>query len=540
MLQLVTVIQHCPSGWFWFGSQLCFLRAVRSGSSGNDLHQPLIGLEFSSFSFVLWILCTICLLPLTSSGSQFESDTESTLLFVFTLSRHGDRAPIHRPVHDPYESLWSNGYGQLTSLGVQQLVELGRYIRQKYATVLPANYHKDSFFFRSTGTSRTIQSGTSFIRGLFSMTEDQSNPPLAAAPPLFSMPVKDDRLLKMSSFCPQAKQLVDALFDGPEARDKVRQYDHTIRVLQILYPYLFPAQRKSPSRLLLGSWKACDPVTNWVEHNVPDRPSWLTPRLYADCAHLLDWKQYIRFSRTDLTRLHGGPLVAHILRVLRARANAQLRATGRESLRPELPAPHGREMLSNTTAKHSLVSYFAHDSTLAAVLSHLGLFDRRKPPLASTIIFELHEICSDPKHCSRGTDNSDPFYVRLIYRNYSWPSDERTEQALVLWPTACMPDLLAPNQPSARSSLCPLARWESTIRDTYARLEPDECAPPTNWFHDWDHLISAEKIPIHTIALLFSQIILLKFLLWTQQLMYPPERSQTSVVSEALPISDVM
>lgn len=126
----------------------------------------------------------------------------------------------------------------------------------------------------------------------------------------------------------------------------------------------------------MGSWKACDSVTILVNHNAPHRPSWLTPEIYADCVHLLDWKQYIRFSRAALTRLHGGPLLAHILRLLRTRANAQLLATGRKVSRSELPAPHGHEMLSNATVNHSLVSYFAHDSTLAAVLSHLGIFDR--------------------------------------------------------------------------------------------------------------------------------------------------------------------
>ncbi|VDP91718.1 unnamed protein product [Echinostoma caproni] len=137
---------------------------------------------------------------------------------------------------------------------------------------------------------------------------------------------------------------------------------------------MFP-EGNPPSRLLLGSWKACDVLTIWVDHNLPHRPSWLTPQLYEDCVHLLDWKHYIRFSQPSLTRLHGGPLIAHVLRLLRARANAQLIATGRDAVHVELLAPHGREMLMNVSATLGLVAYFAHDSTIASVLSHLGVFD---------------------------------------------------------------------------------------------------------------------------------------------------------------------
>lgn len=49
------------------------------------------------------------------------------------------------------------------------------------------------------------------------------------------MPVREDRLLKMSSFCPRAKQLLNELFDGPESRSKVQQYEHTISVLERFY-----------------------------------------------------------------------------------------------------------------------------------------------------------------------------------------------------------------------------------------------------------------------------------------------------------------
>ncbi|VDP91108.1 unnamed protein product [Echinostoma caproni] len=188
-------------------------------------------------SLIVRLFYGACFLPLvtTTAKSSTDPDVTSTVRFVFTLSRHGDRSPIHRPVHDPYESHWSAGYGQLTSLGVRQQVELGQFVRRQYGAILPHTYHKNFFFFRSSGTSRTIQSATSFIHGLFTSAEQKWDPTVTAAPPLFSMPTKDDRLLKSSSFCPRAKELVDKVFDGPEAAAKVREFGRTIQVLQVLY-----------------------------------------------------------------------------------------------------------------------------------------------------------------------------------------------------------------------------------------------------------------------------------------------------------------
>lgn len=142
---VLQVRQHLLSGWPRFGSLLHSSSTIHSGYSGQNAHQPFNGFEFTPFSFVLRILCMITFIHLTSTGSQIESNQQSTLLFVFTLSRHGDRTPLHQPLNDSYKSLWSNGKGQLTRLGVQQHVELGRYIRQQYGAVLPAEYHKVSF-----------------------------------------------------------------------------------------------------------------------------------------------------------------------------------------------------------------------------------------------------------------------------------------------------------------------------------------------------------------------------------------------------------
>ncbi|VDP95235.1 unnamed protein product [Echinostoma caproni] len=130
---------------------------------------------------------------------------------------------------------------------------------------------------------------------------------------------------------------------------------------------------------------------------------------------------------------------------------------------------------------------------------------RRKPPLASAIIFELHELATgqNSRLCT-----SDPFYVRIVYRNYSWPLDEKSNRPIVLWPVQCDSHLIRIERSNVHSSVCPLAQLESLTRGTYALPDPDECTLPEGWFHGWDRVIASNRLLIQTISILCSQFLL--------------------------------
>ncbi|PIC26581.1 hypothetical protein B9Z55_019115 [Caenorhabditis nigoni] len=93
------------------------------------------------------------------------------LEFVQALWRHGDRAPLHLPYpNDLYtEKSWSRGWGQLTSIGMQQLHELGEFFRHQYVDTgfIPANFSVKEVYLRSSDSDRALVSAQAFLYGLY-------------------------------------------------------------------------------------------------------------------------------------------------------------------------------------------------------------------------------------------------------------------------------------------------------------------------------------------------------------------------------------
>jgi len=86
--------------------------------------------------------------------------------------RHGDRAPIFTFPTDPNkEDAWPQGFGQLTTRGMAQHVQLGKFLRKRYINelgFLSPRYKAKEIFVSSTDTNRTIQSAMSNMVGMWS------------------------------------------------------------------------------------------------------------------------------------------------------------------------------------------------------------------------------------------------------------------------------------------------------------------------------------------------------------------------------------
>ncbi|CAL8098425.1 unnamed protein product [Calicophoron daubneyi] len=407
----------------------------------------------------LWMLALLFPNLITLAFTVSLLDPDGTQIFVFTISRHGDRSPVHELPDDPCRDFWANGYGQLTKLGAEQHAALGEFFRHSYPGFFPSKYHKDDVLFRSSGMERTIMSANSFIRGFYKhqLAERDYIPP-----PVYSIPVINDHLLKMSGNCPEYTKRLDNLMASKVTVDAVRHYSATIDLLRKNIPSAFPPD-PNPSQLLRSAWAICDTVVIWVNRNVPGRPPWATDKLSNQCMEVLSDKQYSRFALRSVTRLRGGPLAAHLLRLLRVRANVELGQKKSDegfqsSLLPlVLPDDWSEEM----TKRRRLVAYFAHDSTMAALMNHLDIHNHLLPPLASCLMVELHHV-PEPRL------PDDEFFVRFRYRNVTDYLDSRT---YTLWPPACGSQNIA----FKSNYLCSLTRLENSLIGTYASDVKSEC-----------------------------------------------------------------
>ncbi|CAH8846562.1 unnamed protein product [Trichobilharzia szidati] len=376
------------------------------------------------FSFIVYLLIYSILV--------IEVNTKETedLIMVFILCRHGDRSPVHTFPTDPFRKLWKMGYGQLTAYGAKQHHELGQMIRKMYASLIPEVYHKDEVLFRSSGTERTLMSANNFIRGLYQLEKESTN----HLPPVFSRMRLFNNLMNSSAVFKKAKSLQDFF-----------------SYLERMTGYTFPKDRSSPENFY-PAWRLCDPITIWVEQGLPSIPKWVTKDVYQKCSSLLDFKHYIRFSEPHLTRLRGGPLAGHLVDLFRERIDKEIKTKDQNN-------PPDENHQSSEGLHRRFVAYFAHDSTLAALMSHLGVYNGLKPPLASCLIIELR----------RPRSTVDDFHLIFYYFNETrLPfNNNNTVKLINLWPPYCGAFNTA--------SSCPFTKFESSIHGTYATDISMEC-----------------------------------------------------------------
>ncbi|XP_018571708.1 lysosomal acid phosphatase [Anoplophora glabripennis] len=101
------------------------------------------------------------------SGAASEEDT---LLSVVQAFRHGERTPVLFYLTDPYKdsSYWDGlSTGQLTNYGKIQLMELGKYFRDRYDGFVSSSYSEDEIYVRTVSGKRNLLSAEAFLAGLY-------------------------------------------------------------------------------------------------------------------------------------------------------------------------------------------------------------------------------------------------------------------------------------------------------------------------------------------------------------------------------------
>ncbi|XP_060104875.1 prostatic acid phosphatase-like isoform X2 [Heteronotia binoei] len=164
-----------------------------------------------------------------------ESVSGRNLTFATLIYRHGDRSPIETyPNALHKESEWPQGFGQLTTLGMQQQHELGQYIKKRYSNFLSPTYKREEIYVQSTDVDRTIMSAQVNLAGLFPpSTSEMWNPQILWQPiPIYVIPKSFRPKLRYPIFdCPRYKKLLRETMASREFRDKIQPYRNFLKTI---------------------------------------------------------------------------------------------------------------------------------------------------------------------------------------------------------------------------------------------------------------------------------------------------------------------
>ncbi|NXJ09130.1 PPAP phosphatase, partial [Odontophorus gujanensis] len=297
-----------------------------------------------------------------------QGTAERELKFVVAVFRHGDRSPvINFPTDLHKESEWPQGFGQLTKTGMQQLFELGQYMRKRYSNFLNSTYNRKEFYVQSTDYDRTIMSAQSYLSGLFPPTSSQIwNPELLWQPiPVHVVTKSTDRKLHFPlRDCPRFDQLQNETQTSNEFQSRIQPYMDFLQTIAV-NTGLELNHLKILDNFQL--WNTYDTLYCESIHNY-SLPVWATKDAVDKMEKLAELALLSLFGvykREEKSRLQGGVLVNIIL-------NSIKQAT-------------------NTSKERKMEVYSAHDTTIGAIQIALNIFNGKLPPYAACQFFELYQ-----------------------------------------------------------------------------------------------------------------------------------------------------
>ncbi|XP_034985824.2 prostatic acid phosphatase-like [Zootoca vivipara] len=328
---------------------------------------------FNSCGFAFFSLFLGLLLP---------SITGRELKYVVLVYRHGDRNPVSTfPTNEVKEHVWPQGYGQLTTRGMRQQYQLGKFIKERYKDFLSDEYKRNEIYVRSTDYDRTIMSAQANLAGLFPPKKNQIwNKEIAWQPiPVHTVPLSEERLLyyPVRAACPKFGKLLKETLGSKTVQEKLKSHMSLLGQMAANLGYEVTDLLDFNSHKL---WNAYDALLVQKKHNQPV-PRWATDEVMDNLKNLLAFSINAMFGihkREMKSQLQGGLLVKDIL----------------DKMTEATQATDGRKMLM----------YSAHDMTLVALQVALNVFKEQLPPYAACLFFELHK------------EDSGEFTIEMYYR----------------------------------------------------------------------------------------------------------------------------
>uniref|UniRef100_A0A3P8UFN4 Acid phosphatase 6, lysophosphatidic n=1 Tax=Amphiprion percula TaxID=161767 RepID=A0A3P8UFN4_AMPPE len=301
--------------------------------------------------------------PLRSIPDVVEAQWVPTLLdpphnthinYVVTDLHGGPRPPA--PVEDSYRTnlLTGGTYpGQLTTVGMQQLYELGKRLRRRYiedSNFLNTTFSPAEVYVRSTNIVRTIESAKCLIAGLFQQKQKE-------IVPIVTSEAESEILYPNYHGCKLLKTL------GSHRWAESATLPDIAADLQSIQSALGIAAHQRVDFILIR-----DDMVARETHGLPCPPALDTWRNKVEQRAVDMICHVFEPSNRENLQLSVGP----ILHTLVDNIEAKLQGT--------LSEPNRRLFL-----------YSVHDTTLIPCLMALGIFDMRWPPYAADITVELHQ-----------------------------------------------------------------------------------------------------------------------------------------------------
>ncbi|XP_058468975.1 lysophosphatidic acid phosphatase type 6 [Solea solea] len=283
-----------------------------------------------------------------------EPPTHTNINYVVTDLHGGPRPPA--PIEDSYRANTLTGGtfpGQLTTLGMQQLYELGKRLRTKYIEEIPflsSTFIPAEVYVRSTNIVRTIESAKCLVAGLFKQKQK-------GIVHIETTDAENEILYPNYHGC----QLLKIL--GRHRWAESSTLPDIAADLQSIQDALGIPAHQSINFILIR-----DDIVAREAHNLPCPPELDTWRKTVE-ERAVDTICYVyEPSKSENLQLCVGPL----LHMMSTNMEEKLQGNSSETNR-------------------KLFLYSAHDTTLVPFLMALGIFDMKWPPYAADITLELHQ-----------------------------------------------------------------------------------------------------------------------------------------------------
>ncbi|CAH8847303.1 unnamed protein product [Trichobilharzia szidati] len=342
------------------------------------------------------LLSYILISNIFCEGNKLENQTavnNKKLRHVHLVFRHGDRSPMNEvpEIYADFESIWPEGTGKLTDIGIRQQYLLGKWLRQKYGDFIPEKYNSSSYYLRSTDKDRTLMSAMANSAGFFSSAFSPLDEfDLHWSPvPVHTVSQDTDIFLSMDD-CPRLKVLRKLKMYSPDSIEFEKKHKKLFKILR-------RATGLRVNRFTIG--EIADFLKCMQGSNV-SLPEWCTGEVLDEIYEVENfyWKKKYA-SSTEIIRLEAGLILHNFIKYIRSLVRGKL-------ISPSENIP---------MSKNHMVAYSAHDTDLTYILAALGVFDNKTIEYAAAVSLEIYGP-SKPADESR-------FILKVFYKR-GWEDED--------------------------------------------------------------------------------------------------------------------